>query len=283
MHRRTGRRFADAPDPAGSVTRRPPGSWPAANDARHVARRQGLLAPSDPLAPATPRDHDRDPAALGSDRPPHTLRLEGGRPPAFDADDYRGRNVVERGFTLFTQWRGLATRYDNLALAYRAAAILHAITLWTRTLSDTPSAPRPGRGSRSSAGRLVAQCHRRRVDHRSDAHGLVGESRCLAGRERDGDGRRLARRELHTGARDGSAEVASRLVHQCALAESVRPPRLRLCCRRAGGTVDVDVREEVAAREPTGAVVRRHVRGECPGHGRRDGVRQRDRGGEGRS
>ena len=61
----------------------------------------------------------------------------GGRPPAFDAVDYRGRNVVERGFNLFKQWRALATRYDKLAIVYRAAAVLHAITLWTRTLSDT--------------------------------------------------------------------------------------------------------------------------------------------------
>ncbi|WP_396287190.1 transposase [Amycolatopsis sp. PS_44_ISF1] len=34
----------------------------------------------------------------------------GGRPPAFDPVDYRGRNVVERRFNLLKQWRGLATR-----------------------------------------------------------------------------------------------------------------------------------------------------------------------------
>lgn len=62
----------------------------------------------------------------------------GGRPPAFDADDYRGRNVIERGFSLLKQWRGLATRYDKLAITYRAAAVLHAITIWTKALSDTP-------------------------------------------------------------------------------------------------------------------------------------------------
>ena len=33
----------------------------------------------------------------------------GGRPPGFDADAYRGRNVVERSFALAKQWRGLAT------------------------------------------------------------------------------------------------------------------------------------------------------------------------------
>jgi putative transposase len=37
----------------------------------------------------------------------------GGRPPAFDADTYRGRNVVERSFNTVKQWRALATRYDK--------------------------------------------------------------------------------------------------------------------------------------------------------------------------
>jgi transposase len=62
----------------------------------------------------------------------------GGRPPAFDAGDYRGRNVVERGFNLLKQWRGLATRYDKLAIVYRSAVVLHAVITWTKTLSDTP-------------------------------------------------------------------------------------------------------------------------------------------------
>jgi transposase len=62
----------------------------------------------------------------------------GGRPPAFDREDYRGRNVVERGFEVFKQWRGLATRYDKLALTYRGAAVLMAITIWSKALGDTP-------------------------------------------------------------------------------------------------------------------------------------------------
>ena len=32
----------------------------------------------------------------------------GGRPPAFDAGVYKGRNVVERSFSHTKQWRGLA-------------------------------------------------------------------------------------------------------------------------------------------------------------------------------
>lgn len=56
----------------------------------------------------------------------------GGRPPGLDADAYRGRNVVERHFALTKQWRGLATRYDKLAITYRAAVLLAACITWSR-------------------------------------------------------------------------------------------------------------------------------------------------------
>ena len=56
----------------------------------------------------------------------------GGRPPTFDAEAYRGRNVVERAFNPIKQWRGLATRYDKLAIVYRGAAVLRAITIWLK-------------------------------------------------------------------------------------------------------------------------------------------------------
>jgi len=56
----------------------------------------------------------------------------GGRPVNFDRDQYKGRNVVERSFNQFKQWRGLATRYDKLALTYRGGVVLRAITIWLR-------------------------------------------------------------------------------------------------------------------------------------------------------
>ena len=56
----------------------------------------------------------------------------GGRPVSFDRDQYKGRNVVERSFNQFKQWRGLATRYDKLALTYRGGVVLRAITIWLR-------------------------------------------------------------------------------------------------------------------------------------------------------
>jgi transposase len=62
----------------------------------------------------------------------------GGRPPAFDEIRHKQRNLIERSFALLKQWRGLATRYDKLAIVYRAAVVLSACITWTRHLGDMP-------------------------------------------------------------------------------------------------------------------------------------------------
>jgi transposase len=56
----------------------------------------------------------------------------GGRPVNFDAETYKGRKAVERSFSLFKQRRGIATRYDKLALTYRAGVVLYAVVIWLR-------------------------------------------------------------------------------------------------------------------------------------------------------
>ena len=62
----------------------------------------------------------------------------GGRPVTYDEAAYKGRNVVERSFNALKHWRGLATRYDKLAITYRGGAVLAAILAWLRTpLGDT--------------------------------------------------------------------------------------------------------------------------------------------------
>ena len=53
-----------------------------------------------------------------------------GRPPAFDREIYRRRNVVERCFNRLKQWRGIATRYDKTAGSYQAAVTLAALLMW---------------------------------------------------------------------------------------------------------------------------------------------------------
>jgi transposase len=48
------------------------------------------------------------------------------RPPTFDAEPDEGRNVIELSFNVLQQWRGMATRYDKLALTYRGGVVLGA-------------------------------------------------------------------------------------------------------------------------------------------------------------
>ena len=54
----------------------------------------------------------------------------GGRPVNFDKVVYKRRNVVERCFNRFKQWRALATRYDKHAVIYRGGLLLAAALLW---------------------------------------------------------------------------------------------------------------------------------------------------------
>ena len=58
----------------------------------------------------------------------------GGRPPALDAERYRGRNVVERCFNKLKQWRGIAMRSDKLLRSYRAAVSLAATLIWIKSV-----------------------------------------------------------------------------------------------------------------------------------------------------
>jgi transposase len=57
---------------------------------------------------------------------------KGGRPPAFDKQTYRQRNVAERCINRLKQWRGLAMRTDKLAVHNQAALTFAGILLWTR-------------------------------------------------------------------------------------------------------------------------------------------------------
>ncbi len=56
----------------------------------------------------------------------------GGRPVSFDAENYKQRNVVERFFNRMKNWRGVASRYDKLAIVFRGSVVLAAIVDWLR-------------------------------------------------------------------------------------------------------------------------------------------------------
>ncbi|WP_327290135.1 IS5 family transposase [Streptomyces sp. NBC_01198] len=64
----------------------------------------------------------------------HNRGRHGGRPPAFDRQIYRQRNVVERCFNRLKGFRGIATRYDKTATSYEAAINLASLLLWARSV-----------------------------------------------------------------------------------------------------------------------------------------------------
>jgi len=57
----------------------------------------------------------------------------GGRPTGFDAETYKGRNVVERSFNRLKNWRGIATRTDKTARNYHAGITVAATLIWINT------------------------------------------------------------------------------------------------------------------------------------------------------
>lgn len=54
----------------------------------------------------------------------------GGRPTAFDAQAYKGRNVVERAINRLKDFRAIATRYDKRRHNYLTGALVATIVIW---------------------------------------------------------------------------------------------------------------------------------------------------------
>lgn len=61
-----------------------------------------------------------------------TKGTAGGRPPDFDVDVYRDRNVIERCFARLKQFRDLATRHAKRLAYWRTELVIATIVLWLR-------------------------------------------------------------------------------------------------------------------------------------------------------
>jgi transposase len=64
----------------------------------------------------------------------HNRGRRGGRPPTFDRQIYRQRNIIERCSNRLKGFRGIATRYEKTATSYEAAATLASFLLRARSV-----------------------------------------------------------------------------------------------------------------------------------------------------
>jgi len=86
------------------------------NKQRKVLRRRGIICVS-------PEREDAKKSRLAKG-------AKGGRPPAFDKQAYKGRNVVERCINRLKDFRAIATRYDKRGRNYLAGVLVASVILW---------------------------------------------------------------------------------------------------------------------------------------------------------
>jgi transposase len=72
------------------------------------------------------------PEPLGQVRNRAARGSRGCRPPGFDAEDYKRRNVVERAINKLRGHRAVGTRYDKRDFVFRGTIDVASIRIWLR-------------------------------------------------------------------------------------------------------------------------------------------------------
>jgi putative transposase len=143
---------------------------------------------------------------LPSDQIAHRKRRgsRGGRPSAFDAADYKGRNVIERGFNVVKQWRGLAN-FRRAEISLRSAAHHQ---LWLTELQDFDA-------SASMIQLAMDRAHRRSRARELTAKAASGPPRGRQPRRTRHARSAVALDVAHPEGRGGGADHLGRNDHPC--------------------------------------------------------------------
>jgi transposase len=67
----------------------------------------------------------------------------GGRPPAFDTEEYKTRNTAERAFNKLKEFRAVATRTDKREFVYQGTIDVASIKIWLRNPTKQDPADTP--------------------------------------------------------------------------------------------------------------------------------------------
>ena len=85
----------------------------------------------------------QSPPRRATSKPPVAKGSHGGRPPAFDTEEYKIRNTAQRAFNKLKDFRAVATRTDKREFIYQGTIDIASIKIWLRNPTKQDPADTP--------------------------------------------------------------------------------------------------------------------------------------------